>query len=66
MQQTNFQHMSITTKQTKQKTYEHTRDAMGIAIDTPTTATITNADNISTLLDKKQQDRTSECHRNHL
>ena len=48
------------------KIYEHTRDAMGIAIDTPTIATITNADNISTLLDKKQQDRTSECHRNHL
>ena len=46
-----FPNISITTK----KIYERTRDATGIGINTPTTATIPNEDNISTLLDENNK-----------
>ena len=46
-----FPNISITTK----KIHERTRDATGIGINTPTTATIPNEDNISTLLDENNK-----------
>ena len=51
MKQTNFQ----TYQSQRKKTHERTRDATGIVIDTPTTATIPNEDNISTLLDENNK-----------
>ena len=39
----------------KNKTNERTRDAMEIAIDTPSTSPITNEDNVSTLLDENNK-----------
>ena len=57
MQQTNFQ----ACQSLKKHTHERTRDAMGITINTPTIATITNEDNISTLLDEKGVDIRENC-----